>query len=261
MSIKEKVQSGLPICGTHIHFSDAGLTEIAGALGYDFIWVDMEHTRLSCEQVHIHLLSARAAGTPVFVRVPADDFTVTKRVLEMGVDGVIFPMIMNYEHARRMIEYTLYPPYGKRGCGPKGAVRYGLDDESYYYGEGHLKMCRFVQIEQKEAALDAERIASIPYLDGCVLGMHDLSGSINRLGDVFCEENVSLARRAIRAFKEQGKTVGVSTVATDPETLERYRDMGINMISTGADYDYVLKGMLRTLDTVRKVQNGGTGVI
>lgn len=256
MTIKEKVQSAMPICGTHIHFSDAGLTEIAGALGYDFIWVDMEHTRLSCEQVHIHLLSARAAGTPVFVRVPADDFTVTKRVLELGVDGIIFPMIMNYGHACRMIEYTLYPPYGTRGYGPKGAARYGLDEEAHYCGEGHLNMCRFVQIEQKEAALDAERIASIPYLDGCVLGMHDLSGSIGRLGDVFCEENVSLARRAIRAFRDKGKTVGVSTFATDPETLGRYRDMGVNMISTGADYDYVLKGMMQTLKTVKSVQDG-----
>ena len=34
MSIKEKVQSGLPICGTHIHFSDAGLTEIMGISDY-----------------------------------------------------------------------------------------------------------------------------------------------------------------------------------------------------------------------------------
>ncbi len=255
MNIKEKVTSGQPICGTHIHLSDTCVTEIAAALGYDFLWVDMEHTTLSCEQVHMHLLVARSAGTPVFVRVPVDDFTVAKRVLETGVDGIIFPMIRDAEHARRMIAYTLYPPYGNRGCGPKGAIRYGIDDEPEYYRSGHLGMCRFVQIEQKTAALDAERIAAIPYLDGCVLGLYDLSGSIGRPGDIFCEENLELANRAIRAFKDAGKTVGISTVSTAPDVLRRYHEMGINMLSVGADYDYVLTGARKTLETARQIQH------
>ena len=130
------------------------------------------------------------------------------------------------------------------------------ENEEYYYGEGHLQMCRFVQIELKSAAEDAARIAAIPYLDGCILGMHDLSGSISRLGDVFCEENLSLAQKAISAFKKAGKTVGVSTFATDEETLKRYDSMGINMISTGADYDYILKKSKETLGTINKIQNG-----
>lgn len=254
MTIKDKITAGLPICGTHINLSDISVSEIMGTLGYDFLWVDMEHTTLSCEQVHMHLMTAKAAGTPVFVRVPVDDLTVTKRVLEMGIDGIIFPMVQNYEHACELLSRTLYPPYGKRGCGPKGAVRYGIDSEPHYYGEGHLQMCRFVQIELKSAALDAERIASIPYLDGCILGMHDLSGSIGRLGDIFCEENLALADKAIKAFKAAGKTVGVSTFSTNEKILERYRDMGITMISTGADYEYIRNCAAKTLKLIKKLQ-------
>ncbi len=255
MTIKEKVQKALPICGTHVNLTDPIVTEIFGALGYDFLWVDMEHTALSCEQVYHHILAAKSAGTPVFVRVPVDDLTITKRSVEMGPDGIIFPMIKNAEHAKRVLDNTLYPPYGTRGCGPKGAVRYGLDSEPYYYGEGHLKMCRFVQIEQASAAEEAEKIAAIPYLDGIVLGMHDLSGSIGRLGDIFCEENLRLANKSIAAFRAAGKTVGVSTFATDDETLTRYHEMGINMISTGADYDYVAKRGIETLNRIKGIQS------
>lgn len=190
------------------------------------------------------------------VRVPVSDLTHTKRVLEMGPDAIVFPMVKDAEHAQELLSWTLYPPYGKRGCGPKGAVKYGLESEPYYYGEGHLKLCRFVQIEQESAALDAERIAALPYLDGCILGMHDLSGSIGKLGDVFCEENIALAKQAIDAFKRRGKTVGVSTCATDPETLTRYRDMGVNLIFTGADFEYIRDGAMKTLGTVRNVQKG-----
>lgn len=255
MTIKEKVAKALPICGTHVNVSDTIITEIFASLGYDFIWVDMEHTTLSAEQVYHHLLAAKSAGTPVFVRVPVDDLTMTKRVLEMGPAGIIFPMVKDAEHAKRLLDNTLYPPYGTRGCGPKGAVRYGLDSEPYYYGQGHLdQLCRFVQIEKSTAAEEAEKIAAIPYLDGCVLGMHDLSGSIGRLGDIFCEENLRLANKSIAAFKAAGKTVGVSTFATDAETLQRYHDMGINMISTGADYDYVLKKGKETLERIKGIQ-------
>lgn len=254
MTIKEKVAAGMPICGTHTNLCDPTVSEIMGGMGYDFLWLDMEHTPLSAEQVHLHLLAARAGGTPMFVRVPVDDLTNTKRVLEMGPDGIIFPMVRDYEHACQLLSNTLYPPYGTRGSGPKGAVRYGLDNEAKYYGEGHLNMCRFIQVELKSAAMDAERLASIPYLDGCLLGMHDLSGSINRLGDIFCEENLALAQRAVDAFRKAGKTAGVSTYATDEETLRRYRDMGCNLITTGADYVYMVQGGMKTLKTIRALQ-------
>ena len=255
MNIKEKVLERQPIFGTHVNLTDPIVTEIFASLEYDFIWVDMEHTALSCEQVYHHLLAAKAGGTPVFVRVPADDLTVTKKVLEMGIDGIVFPMVRDAEHAKKLLANTLYPPYGTRGCGPKGAVRYGLDSESYYYGEGHLKLCRFVQVELESATKEADKIAAIPYLDGCVLGMHDLSGSINRLGDIFCEENLNLAKHTIRAFQEAGRMVGVSTFATDKETLQRYYEMGIRMISSGADYDYVLKNAKGTLEVLNMVKN------
>ena len=171
-----------------------------------------------------------------------------------GVQTCALPIYS--EHAKELLSWTLYPPYGKRGCGPKRAVRYGMDSEPYFYGEGHLKMCRFVQIELESAAEDAENIAAIPYLDGCILGMHDLSGSIGRLGDVFCEENLALANKAIEAFKKHGKTVGVSTYATDAETLTRYRDMGVNLIFSGADYEYIRKGAMNTLETLKEIQKG-----
>ena len=248
-----KVRDGEFFCGTHVNLTDSAVSELEGQLGYDFLWVDMEHTYISEETLHQHLMAAHAGGTPVLVRVPPDDPTVTKHALEMDIDGIIFPMVRDAAHAKMLLDWTLYPPYGTRGCGPKGAVSYGLDDEKAYYGEGHLKLCRFVQIELKSAAEDAERIAGLSYLDGCVLGMHDLSGSIGDLGNIFCDENLRLAHRAIAAFKARNKTVGISTFATDDETLRRYHDMGINMISTGADYEYIRKGAADTLARVRRI--------
>ena len=254
MTFKEKVNSGVAVYGAHVNLSDTVITEIISSLGYDFVWVDMEHTTISTEQVYHHILAAHAHGTPVLVRVPQNDLTNTKRILELNVDAIVFPMAENAAHAEALLANTLYPPYGKRGCGPKGAVNYGLESEKEYYGQGHIdKITRFVQIELKSAALEAEKIAKIPYLDGVILGMHDLSGSIGRLGDIFCEENMSLALPAIKALKNAGKAVGIATFATDEKTLSIYRDMGCTVFAAGADYEYIVKGARATLETLKKI--------
>lgn len=208
MTFQEKVKKAMPLIGAQAHLTDAIVSEIFANLDYDFVWVDMEHTMLTCEQVYHHILAIKSAGNASLIRVPVTDLTYTKKIMEMGIDSIVFPMVRDAAHANELIDWTVYPPLGKRGCGPKGAVRYGIDSESDYYVNGWKNICRFVQIEMESAALDAENIAKNPYIDGCILGMHDLSGSIGRLGDVFCDKNVELAKRAIDAFRSQGKSVG-----------------------------------------------------
>ena len=54
-------------------------------------------------------------------------------------------------------------------------------------------------------------------------------------------------------LKEKGKCIGVSTYATDEETLRHWHNMGIDMISAGADYPHILNGAADTLKTLKKV--------
>ena len=113
--LKSKVLEVRNICGTHVSLSDPASCEMIAPLGYDFIWIDLEHSELSPRELHNHMNAAKAFGTPTIVRLPMHDLTVTKKVLEMGPDGIIFPMIHNAEEAEKLISYTLYPPYGNRG--------------------------------------------------------------------------------------------------------------------------------------------------
>jgi 2-dehydro-3-deoxyglucarate aldolase/4-hydroxy-2-oxoheptanedioate aldolase len=242
-SLKEKINAGQRLCGTHVTMADPSVCEMLGYLGFDFIWVDMEHTYLTCKDVLVHANAARAAGTPVFVRVPQHDLTYTKRILEMGVEGIIFPMVKSAEEMNELLSYTLYPPYGARGCGPMRGIRYGLDSMDEYVGEGHLKkVCRFIQIEHINAVEEIEAIASHPYLDGIFLGPFDLSGSIHQLGNIFGEDTTALIRRAVEVLKKHGKAIGVSTHSADPEVFRHWQDLGVQVIAAGADYSYIMAG-------------------
>lgn len=253
MNLKEKIKSGKSICGTLVNIPAICVAEMMGYFDYDYLWIDMEHSAITIDMCYQQLVAAKSVGKAAIVRVPQNDLTYTKKVLEMGPDGIIFPMVRNAEEALELLSYTLYPPYGNRGCGPQRAVRYGIDDEIAYFKSGAVDLCRFMQIECKSFVEDLEKIVDNPYIDGFILGLADLSGSINEIGEFFGENNLALAKKAIETCRKHGKIVGSATLATDEKTLSMLYDMGIKMITCGSDFNYIVNGAKNTYETVRKV--------
>lgn len=41
--IREALSSGRRLFGTHINLTDSRVCEMVGMLGFDYIWIDMEH--------------------------------------------------------------------------------------------------------------------------------------------------------------------------------------------------------------------------
>ncbi len=247
--LKDKL--GGELVGTHISMTDSIVGEILGRLGYDFIWIDTEHSENSYTSLRQHITAVNAGGTPAIVRVSMNDYNHVKRVMEMGPDGLIFPMINTPEEARAAMEFCMYPPEGRRGFGPLRAVGYGLDDMDSYIAEANEKTCRFVQVETAMAVDNLPEIVKNPYIDGFIFGPCDLSGSLGELNCVFGEKTQSYIRRAISIIKDAGKPVGVSTGSTDPEVTGFWHDLGIDIISTGTDYDYIMRGARDNLSDMR----------
>lgn len=252
MTLKEKIKNGKKTIGSHIMLADIAIGTIAGRVGFDFVWVDVEHTYMSFEQVLAHIVSVKAVGTPVIVRVPQDDLTFTKKILEMGPDGIIFPMVSSAEEANKLISYTLYPPYGKRGFGPMNANGYGHTDAWEYVENSKDDICRFIQIESKTAVEELEKIMKNPFIDGYIFGPNDLSGSINEIGNVFGENNLRLMHNAIEKLRKQGKYIGLSTGDISVDTLTRWHDMGIDMLSAGADFGYLVDAYKTAYQNLKK---------
>ena len=133
--LRDKIEKRKKILGTLVSLTDPCLCEIMGNIGYDCVWIDTEHTYMSHKDVLCHLNAARSAGIPAVVRLPQNDLTETKRVLEMGPDGIIFPMARSVEECKSLIEMTLYPPHGTRGFGPLRAIGYGALNAREYVTE------------------------------------------------------------------------------------------------------------------------------
>ena len=253
-TLKEKVLAREQLCGTHMALNHSGITEILASLGYDFIWIDTEHTSLAWEDLRLHLLSAKVGGSPAIVRVPMDDFNFTKKLLEMGPAGIIFPQVETAEQADFVMKSTLYPPEGYRGFGPLGAVGYGNRELKDYIANADRELCRFIQLESETAVKNLPEIVKNPWIDGYIFGPMDLSASIGCLGDIFGERTVSLIKEAVKILQDNGKTIGVSTGSDDPAVIQFWHDLGINMISSGVDYAYMRDAAVRNLAGIRNIQ-------
>lgn len=249
--LRKKVENREKVLGTLVSLTDPCLCEIMGNLGYDCVWIDTEHTYMSYKDVLCHLNAARSAGIPAVVRLPQDDLTATKKILEMGPDGIIFPMARTPEEFRHLIDMTLYPPYGTRGFGPLRAIGYGAMDAKEYVAEKSFDLCRFVQIEHIDAIDLLEEIAQIPYIDGFIFGPNDLSGSLGEFLNVFGEATLSQIQRAVEILRKHGKYIGLAGGMGETD-IRQWSKLDLDMLFAGADWCFVYNQGKETLKTLKK---------
>lgn len=251
--LKQKITNKERTIGMYVQLTDISIAKIAGLAGYDFVWVDTEHSYMSYETVLGHIMALRSTGTPVVVRLSQDDLTSTKKILEMGVDGIIFPMVKTSQEANRLISDTLYPPYGNRGFGPMNAVDYGLKNVLEYAKNDHNDLCRFIQIEHKDTIEDLDEIMKNPYIDGYIFGPNDLSGSYNMLGDVFSDKITEVIRDTINRLHKNDKYVGIASGGYSEEILRHWSSMGADMLCGGADFDFIRDTAIQNRINLEKI--------
>lgn len=251
--LKDKIKNKEKLVGMYVQLSDISIARIAGLAGYDFVWVDTEHSYMSSETLLGHIIAIRATGTPVIVRAPQDDLTATKRILEMGVDGIIFPMVRSKEEADRVIASTLYPPHGDRGFGPMNAIDYGLKNVSEFIKSNREELCRFIQIEHKDTVEALDEIMKNEYIDGYVLGPNDLSGSYGMLGNVFCDEMTAVIKGVVDKLHENGKYAAIASGGYSEEVINHWSSFGAEMLSAGADFDFIRDGAVNNRKNLEKI--------
>ena len=237
--LHEKLRLG-KVKGALISLTDPCMAEIMGEVGFDCVWIDTEHTYMSYRDVLSHLNAARSRGIGALVRVPECDLTATKKILEMGPDAILFPMVKNLQEFNSLMDMTLYPPLGKRGFGPMRAIDYSGEKAKEYVTKGQLELMRFMQIETVSMIDELEEIIKNPYIDGFIFGPNDLSASVNDFLNVFGEKTEHEILRATEIIKRNGKLVGVA-VGESRETLEYFSRFGFDMIFAGADWTYIYK--------------------
>jgi 4-hydroxy-2-oxoheptanedioate aldolase len=171
--------NGRPLCAW-IGMNEPAVAELLAREAYDAIVLDMQHGALDFAGASRAILSVALAGKPAIVRVPVGEFALASRLLDAGAAGIIAPMINSGDDARRLAEFTKFPPLGERSWGPRAALTLsGLDGPAYLNAAN--AMTQTIAMIETRAALDAlDDILGVEGVDGVFVGPSDLSIALSR---------------------------------------------------------------------------------
>ncbi len=249
-TMKEKIKKGELVLGSHVFLLDPAIGEQMALYGYDFVWIDAEHSAFDKENILNHIRAIQGSHAAAIVRVVKGDVSFIKPVLEMGPDGIIFPMINTKEEAEIAISVCLYPPRGKRGFGPRRAIKYGLDDTTSYLSYADNSLLRIVQIETLEGVNNLSSILEVDGIDAVMIGPNDLSFSLGCRGDMWDKKVLNHIDTIIKTSKERGVIVGISLGNSDMPFVKEMVQRGIDFLSCGDDISFIAQGSSQTISTI-----------
>ena len=179
--------------GSWITTYNPSAVHLMSLLGFKWLCIDMEHSTISFDQMEQLIAAIKNNDSVPFVRVGTNDQLHIKKALDAGAQGIIVPMVNTVKEAKNAINYTFYPPVGKRGVGLSRSSNFGYDFETYVKGESK-KIQLILQIENIEGINNLDKILNLKNISGTLLGPYDLSASLGVIGKL---EN-SLVKNAIK---------------------------------------------------------------
>ncbi len=233
-TLKTKLETESDVVGAWLSIGHPTVAEVTAAQGFDFVLIDTEHTSIGLETLENMSRGVEAAeGTAeTVVRVPSNDPVRIKRVLDIGVTGVMVPMVESADEAEQVVDAVRYPPSGIRGVASGRAAEYG-DDFQEYVESANSSITTVVQIETKDGLEHAEEIAAVDGIDALFVGPADLSANLG----IFAEwENDSL-EDAIQTVIDAGDAADlpVGTLVVNPDDIDRRVEQGFDYLIVGKD--------------------------
>lgn len=231
---------------------DPWIAEVIGAVGYDVVWLDLEHRDFGIETVDGMSRACRLAGIDLMVRIEKSGYHSPMQALEFGANGLMIPHIRSAEEARQWVEWCRFPPLGKRGLDGAGAdCRYGLDPILPYLEHANRETFLAFQIEDKEAVEQIDSIAAVPGYDMLFVGPGDLSVSYGVPMQIDHPLLQDAMVKVNEACKRHGKWWG--TTSGSAAAAQHVVDLGAQMFTAGGDHGALVNGFRQSFESFRSV--------
>lgn len=247
--VKKTLREGKPVVGITLTVASPEIAAQAAQIGFDFLWVEMEHSPITLETLRNMVLATRGLRAIPFARVPVNELWTAKRVLDAGALGVVFPFTNTPEQARRAVAACKYPPEGRRGSGA-GLATFRWPAPEGYYDFADRNVVVIVVIEEAEAVENIDAIASTPGVDVLFVGTSDLAFSLGVRG----EQGHPMVRQAVdkivAAGQAHGKVLGAPT--SDVNQIQGFIEQGFLFFQTRTELGFMLHGSRQLLDSLGK---------
>jgi phosphoglycerate dehydrogenase-like enzyme/2-keto-3-deoxy-L-rhamnonate aldolase RhmA len=246
-ALRRKLAEDQPVFGLWVTLDSPAVTEVAVALGTDFVVIDAEHGHLDWKEVAEHLRATVRSDTVALVRLAELNVGLVKRALDIGADGVVIPWVESAEQLQDAVRFARYPTEGVRGLGAERATAWGqaLAEHAADANE-HVFVVPIVETVRGRDNLAA--MLEVPGVDLFWFGPADYSASAGYRGQW---EGPGVAEDLLRmkdAIRAAGKHCGV--VATGDDNVRQRLDQGFRALALGFDMGLMLRSLKASLANV-----------
>lgn len=253
--LKQRLRENRVTVGSWVTLGHPAVAEITAAAGFDWLAIDMEHSVITLDVAQQLMQVIEARGAVPLVRLPENDATVIKRVMDAGAAGVIVPMVNSPEDAARAVRATRYPPLGSRGLGIARAQGYGVSIREYVERIAETAVV-ILQIEDKRAVKQIDLIFQVPGVDGYLIGPYDLAASMGHAGRLDHPEVEAAVERVFESARRHGVCAGFHVIHPSAAEVKRRFDQGYRFLAYSLDVLFLgaaCRGGLEMLQTLREV--------
>lgn len=254
VTLKPRLAAGETLYGLFLMSSSPTLAEIAGLAGYDFVVIDLEHGPGGISDALPCIRALAATHTAAIIRVPEPTAALTKKALDLGPQGIMFPSIENPEAAALAVSYCRFPPRGVRGTAHPvtRASAYGIDD-------GYLSRCEedlliMVQVETAAGLSQIEAIAGVEGVDCVQMGPLDLSASMGLLWDPGNKKVRAVLKEAEGRVLRMGRGPWLGGFAMPHDGPVELKARGYHMVAGAVDIGMFRKAAVEDVLRFRRAE-------
>ncbi len=248
--VKKLLREGKPAVGITLTVGSAEIAAQAASLGFDFLWIEMEHSPITLESLRNMVLATRGLKALPFARVPVNEIWTAKRVLDAGVLGVMFPFTSTPELARQAVAACKYPPQGRRGSGA-GLAKFRWSGAENYFDFADQNVLVVVIVEEARALEQIDAIAATPGVDVIFVGTSDLSFSLGCRGQIDHPTVQEALKKVVAAGQAHNKILGAP--AMDASLMQKYMEQGFLFFQSTTELNLMARGARQVLDPLGKL--------
>jgi 2-keto-3-deoxy-L-rhamnonate aldolase RhmA len=230
-TVKDKLARGEQVVGGTIDTADPDTYCAVANAGFDFTWIEIQHSPLTYAEVARMIWACRGAPAIPFIRVPSATEGDIQKATDVGALGIIIPMVDSMDEIRDAVRFAHYPPMGVLS---QGGGQYGALWGNGYRQAANENIMIVAMVENPAGVEIADQIAGLEGVDVVFVASSDLSSFTGlRQGDAGYEALVTRVKDATLAA---GKSVaGPLAWMTTREGYSFYQGPGVGaLIRTGA---------------------------
>ena len=234
------LRAGQPQLGIWISLASNFAAEVVAGAGFDWALIDMEHAPNDLASVLSQLQVFASYRTTAIVRPIWNDAVQVKRLLDLGAEGLLFPMVQSVAEAEKAIAATRYPPRGIRGVSTMTrANQFGRTDD--YFTRIEDETAVFLQVETRAAVVLATEIGSVDGASGIFFGPADIGADMGFVGQPMHSQVWEIILPAARKLIAKGIPVG--TIVGDLGFARNLLAEGFTFVACGGDAAVLARGV------------------